>query len=182
MQILKEYSKTTLNSTNRLLGNCYKVITDNNIYYYEFTKQNDMAYVNYDNPDYIEAIIEEYRKSNEYVNIIKSKDDSFYAEFDEVFTFKLPIECIQPSQLVINQDRIDKLETIIDPENIHLSVKIIDNKYVLLDDHHLLYALNQIGERMVNVFINTTLDNNIIECISNLVKDIYLLKESEFKL
>ena len=73
MQILKEYSVSRLNSSNRLLGNCYKVITENSTFYYEFTKENNVAYLKYDNPDYIEAVIEEYRKSNEYINIIKSK-------------------------------------------------------------------------------------------------------------
>lgn len=175
MQIIKEYSKTSLNTTSKVLGYCYKVIDENNdTYYYEFEKQNNIAYVKYDNPDYLEIVVEEFRNAYEYVNIIKSKDDSFYAEFDKVFTFKLPIECIQVSQLFLNENRIDKLDTIIDPDNIHLSVKILNDKYVLIGDHHLLYSLKSIGQRMVNVFINTTLDNSLIEAINNLT---YVLKE-----
>ena len=179
MQILKEYLETKLNTESKLLGYCYKVIDDNdNIYFYEFFKENNIAYVKYDNPDYLEAVLEEFRYSYEYCNIIKSKDDCFYAEYDKVFSFKLPIECIQPTQLFLNETRINRLETIIEPKNIHLSVKILDDKYVLIGDHHLLYSLKQIGERMVNVFINTTLDESIIDSINNLT---YVLKEQNIK-
>ena len=88
MQILKEYSDSKLNTSSKLHGYCYKVIVDDNIYFYEFTKENNIAYLKYDNPEYLELVIEEFRKAYEYVNIIKSKDDSLYAEFDKVFTFK----------------------------------------------------------------------------------------------
>ena len=43
MKITKEYSNSKFNIKNRLLGNCYKLTIDNNIYYYEFTKENDVV-------------------------------------------------------------------------------------------------------------------------------------------
>ena len=176
MIISKEYSKNDLDNYSKLHGYCYKVITTNNeIYYYEIKKINNIAYINYENPDYLEAVIEEFRKAYEYVNIFKSYDNSFYAEFEPVHTFKLPIDIIQVSEMLINEDRVKKLESIIDPDNIHLSVKIVNDEYVLYGDHNLLYTLKLIGERMVNVFINTTLDETIVEFLNQFI---YVLKEN----
>ena len=176
MKIIKEYENIKLNNESKLLGYCYKVNIGNSAeYYYEIVKKGNVAYIKYDNPDYLEMVIEEFRTAYEYVNIFKSYDDSFYAEYEKVHTFKLPIDIIQPSEMLINEDRINKLESIIDPNNIHLSVQIINDEYVLLGDHNILYTLKLIGERMVNVFINTTLDKETIEILSQLI---YVLKEN----
>ena len=176
MQIIREYENINLNKESKLLGYCYKVITNNSEeFFYEIVKKDNVAYIKYDNPDYLEAIVEEFRKGYEYVNIFRSYDDSFYAEYDKVHTFKLPIDIIQVSEMIINEDRITELEGIIDPNNIHLSVQIINDEYVLLGDHNILYTLKLIGERMVNVFINTTLDKQVIELLNLLI---YVLKEN----
>lgn len=176
MKIIKEYTNINLNNEAKLLGYCYKGNVGNSAeYYYEIIKKDNVAFIKYDNPSYLEMIIEEFRLAYEYVNIFKSYDDSFYAEFDKVHTFKLPIDIIQPTEMLINKERVNKLESIIDPDNIHLSVKIINDEYVLLGDHNILYTLKQIGERMVNVFINTTLDTQTIELLTQLV---YVLKEN----
>ena len=176
MQIIREYENINLNKESKLLGYCYKVITNNSEeFFYEIVKKDNVAYIKYDNADYLEAIVEEFRKGYEYVNIFRSYDDSFYAEYDKVHTFKLPIDIIQVSEMIINEDRITELEGIIDPNNIHLSVQIINDEYVLLGDHNILYTLKLIGERMVNVFINTTLDKQVIELLNQLI---YVLKEN----
>lgn len=176
MEIIKVYNNGFLNNNSKLLGYCYKVITNNHEeYYYEIEKKDNMGYVKFDNPEYLEIVIEEFRKAYQYVNIFKSYDDSFYAEYDKVHSFKLPIDIIQVSEMIINEERVIQLENIIEPENIHLSVQIINDEYVLLGDHNILYALKSIGERMVNVFINSTLDKSIIELLTQLI---YVLKEN----
>lgn len=176
MQITREYLYEKLDNTSKLLGYCYKVIgVDLKEYYYEIIKKDNVGYIKYVNPEYLELVIEEFRLAYEYVNIFKSYDDSFYAEYDKVYSFKLPIDIIQVSEMLIQESRVNRLESIIDPENIHLSVKIINDEYVLIGDHNLLYALKMIGERMVNVFINTTLDSDTVELLKELI---YVLKEN----
>ena len=108
MKIIKEYENIKLNNESKLLGYCYKVNIGNSAeYYYEIVKNDNVAYIIFDNPDYLEMVIEEFRTAYEYVNIFKSYDDSFYAEYEKVHTFKLPIDIIQPSEMLINEDRIN---------------------------------------------------------------------------
>ena len=148
-----------------------KITIDNIIYEFIINRQD--VIVNTNDYKYIEEASKIIKKNYPYVNKIYSKDNSYFEEFDYVYTFKLPIKIIQPSKFFIDKDVLDKIDDNFDEDNIILPVAIINDEYVLLDGHVRLYALNQNYIKMVNVYIK-----NYEEYIPDFV---YIAKENNIK-
>lgn len=170
MKIIIDKTNEKYNKINRLLCNCYTVIDGNNEYYYEFKIKNNEALIIFDNFEYIEDVINEFRKSHSYISKFYNKDNSFYKAYDDKFTYMLPIKCIQPSKFFIDDNQLKLIEENINPDSISLPVAIINDEYVLLDGHTRLYAMYKNDYKMVKVY----LDN-----YSYYINDfIYLAKEN----
>ena len=175
MEIIQDLFNKTNYLNSSLFGNLYKVCHNNQIYYYEFLINNNTATINYNNPEYLDLVVDEYRKTHEYITVYKTQDNTFYANYEKVYSFKLPIKCIQVSENIINENRIKALVDIVEPNDIHLAVIIHNDEYILVGDHHLLYALYEIGEKMVNVYMSTKIDYEKLEFIKSMV---YVYKEN----
>lgn len=155
MKIFRDKTNEKYSKKNRDLGNCITIIDNNCNYYYEFVIKNNEGKIITNDTKYINEAIEEFRYYNKYISIFRSEDGSFYKAFDPIFTFKLPIYCIQPSQFFIDQDKLEIIENYMDDDKIYLPVAIIDDEYVLLDGHTRLYALHKNYNKLVNVYIDT---------------------------
>ena len=121
---------------------------------YEFTIKNQEALINYTDSKYVLEAVNLIHDKRKYIYKYHSKDNSFYQEYDYVYTFKLPIKIIQPSKFFIDKDVLDRIDEKIDENNTFLPVAIINDEYVLLDGHARLYALNENYIKMVNVYID----------------------------
>ena len=64
--------------------------------------------------------------------------------------FRINISDLQPSQLYINRDKLDKILKLIEKEGrnalTRVPVKNLDNKLVMTDGHTRAFALHQLGE------------------------------------
>ncbi len=156
-----------------LYDNNEKIIITIDKIKYEFIINNQEAIVSFNDNKYILDAVEILRKEKSYIYKFHSKDNSFYQEFDYVYTFKLPIKIIQPSKFFIDKDLLEKIDDKIDKNNVYLPVAIINDEYVLLDGHTLLYSLNQNYVKMVNVYIS-----DYKEYIPDFV---YIAKENNIK-
>ena len=154
VKIIRDFESEFYTKKNRLLGNCFTIIDNDNKYYYEFCINNTTAIIKADNLECITDAVSEFRKYNSYINIFKTLDNSYYEEFDPVFTFKLPVNVIQPSKFFIDKDKVDIIENYMESDNIYISVAIINDEYVLLDGHHRLYTMIQNYDKLVNVYIS----------------------------
>ena len=156
MKIIKDRENSFYSERNRLVGNAFTIIDDNNKeHYYEFNLRGDEAIIKFSDLDYIEVAVKAFRKYNKYIYKFSTNDKSFYEELDRVFTFKLPIKCIQPSEFFIDKERLEVIENNLDDDNIYIPVAIINDEYVALDGHTRLYAMNQNYSRLVNVYIDS---------------------------
>lgn len=153
MKIIRDRENDNYSIKNKILGNCITVIADKE-YYYEFNIKDNESLIKTNDLKYIEEAIDEFRKYN--LNIIKfyTNDNTFYKEFDYVYTFKLPIKILQPSQFFIDKDKLKNIEENLNYEEISIPVCIINDEYVILDGHTRLYALYENDYKMVNVYID----------------------------
>lgn len=140
---------------------------------YKFDINGQSAIVSTSDYKYIEDAVKIIKEKKPYVYKYHSLNNDFYQEFDKVFTFKLPINVIQPSKFFIDKEILGKIDENIDEENVFLPVAIINDEYVLLDGHARLYALNENYIKMVNVYI---------EKYEDYIPDfIYIAKENNIK-
>ena len=173
MKIIKTYDNPYFKEKSRVLGNCFIVKDKENIYHYEFIINNTTATIISYNDIYITEVIDKFRFYNKYITKFKTKDNSFYKSFDDIFTFKLPISVIAPSQFFINEDKLNNLDNYMDIDEIYLPVNIINDEYILLDGHHRLYLAYINHKKMVNVYIDE-FDDSIYDFI-------YFAKEQNIK-
>lgn len=170
MEIIRDRNDLIYSEKNRILGNCFTIHDNNQKFHYEFDIRKNEALITCDSIYYIEKAINEFRKYNKNINIYYNVDRSFYKAFDEVFTFKLPIYCIQVSKFIIDKDHLDFIENNLNEDNIYLPVCIIDDEYVLIDGHARLLALYRNYNKLVNVYLD--------EPSSNLDDFVYVCKEN----
>ncbi len=155
-----------------------KIYAENSIKYitndieYEFIINNTEAIVNYNNITYLEKIVNEFHLLHPNIYYYHSNDYNFEMRFDKIFTFKLPINIIQPTILFLNENYLNNINNF-NYDNIIFPVNIINDEYVILKGHHLLYQAKIDNIRMVNVYIKEYDDslNNIL----------YILKEQNIK-
>lgn len=186
MEIVKADAGYTFSEEALALGNCYLAIADKD-YEYEFTIINNTATIKTTNLEYIEEVVEEFRKTNKYINIFKTLDGNFYKEYEQVPTFKLPINIIQISKPFLNQTKITNFEKYFNPDECYLPVQIIDDEYVLLDGHHRLYTAKENYLKMVNVYLAEITNDAIYDMVyvakeRNLknINDAVILSDEEF--
>lgn len=153
MKIIRDRDNAFYSKKNRDLGNCFTIIHDKE-YYYEFIINNIEAKIKCNDTKFINDAINEFRYYNLYITTFYTENREFYKAFDPVFSFKLPINCIQPSQFFIDNDKLDIIENYMDEDKIYLPVCILDDEYVLLDGHTRLYAMYKNYNKLVNVYID----------------------------
>ena len=155
--IIRDRVSNLYSDKNKSLGNCFTIKGDID-YHFEFDIRGFEALITCDYLPLINQAIDEFRKYNKYVNIFYNEDRSFYKAFDEIHTFKLPINIIQPSKFFINQDSINAISKYLEDKEVYLPVYILNEEYVLLDGHARLYAKYQEDYKMVNVYLDDTFD------------------------
>ncbi len=154
--------------------NIKKIYNENIIKYiindikYEFIINNNEAIINYNNIIYLEGIVNEFHLLHPNICYYHSNDYNFEMRFDKLFSFKLPINIIQPTKLFLNENYIKDINNI-NYDEITFPVNIINDEYVLLKGHHLLYQALNDDIRMVNVYIK-----EYDESLNNIL---YILKE-----
>ena len=153
MEIIRDRESSFYEQKSKDLGNAFTIIDNNIKYYYEFYPNKQEATIKTNDLKYVLEAIDEYRIYNKHITKFKDLNNEFYKQFDDVFTFKLPIKCIQPSSFFVDLKKIELFEEYIDFDNVYLPVNIINDEYVLLDHHNLLYFLNECNQKLVNVFI-----------------------------
>lgn len=153
MEIIRDRESSFYEQKSKDLGNAFTIIDNNIKYYYEFYPNKQEATIKTNDLKYVLEAIDEYRIYNKHITKFKDLNNEFYKQFDDVFTFKLPIKCIQPSSFFVDLKKIELFEEYINFENVYLPVNIINDEYVLLDHHNLLYFLNECNQKLVNVFI-----------------------------
>ena len=173
MKIFIDRKDIIYSEKNRLLGNCITIINNNERYYYEFDINKNEAKIITNNLYYVEKAINNFREYNLNIDTFYNESRSFYRAFEKTPTFKLPIDCIQPSNLFIIDTKINNIEKYIPIDNICIPVCIIDEEYIALDGHARLYALKNDYKKLVNVYL---LDNP-----NNLDDIIYLAKEANIR-
>lgn len=154
MKIIRDRENKVYTPKNRLLGNCFTVLTDNAAFYYEFVPNSAEALILCDSLEYVEEVIQEFRFYNFHITVFYNQDHTLYRSFDPVFTFKLPIKIIQPSQFFIDEEKLKVIEEYIQPEEIFIPVTIIHDEYVCLDGHTRLFYLYKNDSKMVNVYMD----------------------------
>lgn len=120
---------------------------------YKFIIKKQEATVIANDYDNIEEIVEFVRKLRPHIYKFHSPNNTYYQEFDIVYSFKLPIKIIQPSKFFIDKNIVDEIGDTINEENMYFPVQIINDEYVLLDGHTRLYCLNENYVKMVNVYL-----------------------------
>lgn len=158
--------------------NIKKIYNQNNIKYilnnlkYEFIINNNEALINYTSLNHLEEIVNEFHILHPNIVYYYTYDYSFEMRFDKTFTFKLPISIIQPTKLFLNEDYLHNINNP-NYDSIIFPVNIINDEYVILNGHHLLYQAANDNIRMVNVYIKDyeTAINNIL----------YIAKEQNIK-
>lgn len=139
---------------NKALGNCITIIDDNYTYHYEFEVNHNEAKIIYDGILHINDAIDFFRKYNKNVVRLYNEDRSFFKAFDDIFTFKLPLDILQPSKFFIDQDKYNAIEKYLENETFTLPVCIIDDEYVLLDGHARVKYLLDNYVKMVDVYLD----------------------------
>lgn len=170
MQIKRDRCDNFYTFDNKALGNCFTVYNGKEIYHYEFEINQNQALVKYDSILFIKDAINEFRKYNKNVIRFYNSDRSFYLGFDEIQTFKLPIDILQPSKFFIDMDKYKAIEKHLENETFVVPVCIIDDEYVLLDGHARVRYLIDNYIKMIDVYM----DNPSID-VQNYV---YIAKEN----
>jgi len=174
LKIIRDFESEIYSKNNRLLGNCFTLIIDKIKYYFEFEINNNQAkIIMADKMQYILNVIDEFRKYNKYVNVFYNNDNSFYKSFDEIYTFKLPINIIQPSKFFIDKDRLDVISNILEDKEVFIPVTILNDEYVCVDGHTRLLAKSLEDNKMVNCYM-TDLENHIDDLV-------YMAKEQNIR-
>lgn len=186
MVIKRDRTDSYYTFDNRALGNCYTVIDNDITYHYEFQINGMEALVLYDNILHIKDAIAEFRKSNKHVVRFYNENRSFFLGFDEIQTFKLPIDILQPTKFFIDEDKYKAIEKYLENETFFLPVAIIDDEYVLLDGHARARYLIDNYQKMVECYIDT-FDVDTQNCVyiakeNNLfkVKNMEILPHEEY--
>lgn len=183
--IIRDRKSTIYSLKNRLLGNCFTIKKDIE-FHYEFDIRGFEALIICDNLVYINEAIEEFRKYNKYISVYYNKDRSFYKAYDEIHTFKLPINIIQPTEFFINEENLNNISKYLEDKEVYLPVNILNDEYVLLDGHTRLYAKYLEDCKMVNVYIdemNDKIDDLVYmakEQNINNIKALKLLNNDEY--
>ena len=183
--IIRDRESKVYSEKNRLLGNCFTIKKDIE-FHYEFDIRGFEALIICDNLVYINEAIEEFRKYNKYISVYYNKNRSFYKAYDEIHTFKLPINIIQPTEFFINEENLNNISKYLENKEVYLPVNILNDEYVLLDGHTRLYAKYLEDCKMVNVYIddmNDKIDDLVYmakEQNINNIKALKLLNNDEY--
>lgn len=154
MKVIRDLTSEVYSLENRKHGNCFTVIDNDNVkFYYEFIITRDEALIKTKSLLYINEAINEFRFYNLYITKFYNESRSFYKSFDEVFSFKLPINIIQVSQFFLSEEKIEKLSDL-SLKQIYIPVTILNDEYVCVDGHHRLYQAFINDCKMVNVYID----------------------------
>ena len=171
MEIKVAYEDTYFAKTARILGNCYIILDHNHIYHYEFMISKEIATIVSDTSLYLEEVASMHHKLHPTISIYKGKD--FYMEMKKSFTFELPISILQVSKFFQNQKYLAELNQLTSLDSIQFPVQIIEDEYVLLDNHHFLFIAKELGFKMVDVYLS--------EVKQNTLDFLYLAKEQNIK-
>ncbi len=154
MKIFVDYENEFYEEKYKKLGYCITIIDNSNYYFYEFDINNDLAYVRSNDYKYIEEAIELFRKNRLYINQIKSIDGNFYANYDKIHKFKLPIKILQPSKFFLDEQKIDDFDKYLNIDDVCIPVCIINDEYVIISGHTIVYTLNMNYKKMIDVYID----------------------------
>ena len=173
MKIIRDYESTVYTTKNRLLGQCFTVIENKIKYYFEFDIRGFEAYIKYDRLTLVDAVIDEFRKYFGYVNMFYNENRTYYKAFDEKYTFRLPINIIQPSKFFINKENLENVCKYLEDKEVYIPVTIINDEYVAISGHTRIYAKMLEDNKMVNVYLSDYIPSNLDDLV-------YLAKENNF--
>ena len=118
MNVILDTESKYFSKKNKLLELCYTIQTQQKTFHYEFEINQSEAIIHSDTSQYLEEVVDTFRQKHKNITKFRTKDHSFYKEFDPVYTYPLPIRVIQPSKFFLDEQKIKELESIIDLEQI----------------------------------------------------------------
>lgn len=170
MTIIPNSKDSYYSSLTRALGYGYDVVIEHHLVHYEFQPKDKEAIVLATDPSYFLEVVEAFHQKHKAIHTYYTEDHAYYKSYDELPTFLLPVSILQVSQFFLNQERLTILKDYDD--NTYFPVQIVEDEYVLLAQHHLLYTLAQ-HQKMVPVYID--------QVTPSILDAIYLAKEQNIK-
>lgn len=171
MTIIKNSDNPVYSKLTKALGYGYDIVIDQQTFHYEFKVNGKEACIKTDNNTYLSYVVDAFHQTHKAISIYYTTDRSFYKSFDEPLSFLLPISILQVSKCFLSQEKLELLKDY--EEETYFPVQIIDDEYVLLDKHHLLYIAYQNNIKMVPVYIE--------EAKQETIDFVYLAKEQNMK-
>ena len=113
------------------------------------------AVVDSDNVVNLDEVIDEFRFYTEHITNYYDSNMKLIKSFKPIKTFKIDISDIQPSQFLVDQDKVEAIGTFINKEDdIYIPLAKIGDKYVSCDGHTRLYYATTMEFSYVNGFLS----------------------------
>lgn len=98
------------------------------------------AVIRGENPAAYPEVIEEFRFYTPHITLFRDAGGKTVKEYPRTELLTLPLECIQPSQFFVDEEKIAAIRTFIHrPEDIIIQVLPHGGRYIALDGHTRLY-------------------------------------------
>lgn len=100
-------------------------------------------------------VIEEFLFYSGFISQIKTVNGEFIYHQPPKNVMKQPLDCIQPSQLYVNEEKLKRLLTWInDPRDIIVPVIQLNEQYVSIDGHTRLKAAELLGFHEIYIYLD----------------------------
>ncbi|MBR3841154.1 MAG: hypothetical protein IKM20_08470 [Erysipelotrichales bacterium] len=124
-------------------------------------KDNHSAIVAYDEGINVEEVIEEYRFYTEHITDFYDTAGKLLKQYETVETFDVALKDIQPSQFLVDADKVDAVMSFVNSgEDIIIPLIKSEDTLISADGHTRLFVANQKGITIVKGFY--TEDNEYI--------------------
>lgn len=119
----------------------------------------DKAIIEYDEGIDLEKVIDEFRFYTEHITKFYNTDMILVKTFEPIKSFRIQLKDIQPSQFLVNQEKVAAIKTFISSgDDIYVPLVKFGENFVSCDGHTRLYYASQMNFPYVNGFISDSGD------------------------
>lgn len=135
---------------------CFIVIQGEQRDYYAFEIISDKEAILYmTNPDWIKEVIDEFLFYSGFIAEIRNENGDILYQSRPKKKWIVKLNCIQPSQLYVSEEKFNRLLTWIKKEeDVIIPVTILDGKLVALDGHTRLKVAEYLKFEQVTVYLD----------------------------
>ena len=113
------------------------------------------AIIEFDSGVNCDELIDEFRFYTEFITNFYDRNMNLIKSFKPIKTFKIDVSDIQPSQFLVDQDKVDAVGTFINNEDdIYIPLAKIGDRYVSRDGHTRLYYATIMKFSSINGFLS----------------------------